>query len=718
MSTKNAYKEIMRIYGNENAHNVSILDNNLHKIAQKPLPLPIPVADVQRYAERLQSGLEQYAQFIRERFRKRGISLEICRQLHVGITDDNCTLFTYQFDIDGNCTHYKKIRHHDQLKNQYIFNSPSLLFPASMLVHDTLVLCEGESDVLCLISQGINAVTNTAGAGTFKYEWVRQLGEKEITLLYDNDKAGRNGIERVVQNLAKKAKSLHVAQLPREGDDICAFFEQGGTIEQFHDILLAAKPVRCAQTQSMTTDDTDAKPKQAESITIINDSGRLIHRAVADSIVEQYDLCATESGSTTIFYQYGEGFWKRISPRIIRRIIQDIIGNVATHAHIKSVLEIIADRVYVDEKMLDARDDLINLNNCAFDLVNYAPVPHTKSHYFAHKNSYNYDENADCPSFHEALQLYSVNDSAWIDAFWEILGYCLTGGYEFQKMFWFFGGGANGKGTVLRVMQNLVGTFYTRASIKPKQLDDQFYKSGLINKRLAIAGEIPTKLANISAIKELSGGDRQSTDVKFGQQVDFENKAKLVFAMNRMPTFPATEPLPPILRRIYLLPFEYRITKLSPDIEKRFESELSGIFNHAIQGLRRLRHQQGFTLCERGTRQLDLYAGQMNAFAAFLADRCKFAPKCTVWGYALWESYQTYMDYNCGIQWRNDRENITNSLTFNRELSARYDIEAKKEYCREKRGTMLKLYGVELCATSSEDSEVVENQFLDEESES
>jgi putative DNA primase/helicase len=631
---------------------------------------------------------------VRERFQRRGIELHVCANLRVGITDDDRTLYAYTFDDEGNCTNYKKAIHCEGVKTEYVFNTASRLFPDSMLEHDDLVLCEGESDMLCLLSHGINAITNTAGAGTFKPEWAAQLAGKAVTILYDNDTAGREGTQRVVQYLSKTAKSLVIARLPDDAKDVGAFFEQGGTIEQLHEILLSAQPVQREPASSSTESRTP--PETFERIPIFSENGRLIHRAVADTIVAQYDLCATDAGATTTFYEYADGYWKQISPRIIRKTIQDVIGDVATHSHIRSVLEIIADRVYVDERLLDVRNDLLNLQNCAFDLVNYKPVPHNKTHYFSHKTTYEFSAEADCPIFHQALETYSMRDNDWIKAFWEILGYCLTGGYEFQKMFWFFGGGANGKGTVLRIMQNLVGTFYTRASIKPKQLDDQFYKSGLINKRLAIAGEIPTKLANISAIKELSGGDRQSTDVKYGQQVDFENKAKLVFAMNRMPTFPSTEPLPPIMRRIYLLPFEHRITTQSPDIEKRFEAEMSGIFNHAIKGLQRLRRQGEFTICERGKRQLNLYAGEINTFAAFLHDKCSFAPKCSAWGYELWESYQAYMEYNCGITWRTDRDNVSNMLTFNRELASRYDVAQKREYCRDKRGTMQKVYGVAL----------------------
>mgnify|MGYP002784254696 CR=1 FL=1 len=710
ISTKAAYKELKRDYGIDTLNGLHTDRQNFDdKRTNRKTAPPIPFDRIQRSIERLQRGSGYYPNFMRERFRRRKISLEICQQLSIGITDDDYTLFAYKFDDEGNCTHYKKVRHQDGAKNLYAFNSASGFFPISLIDRPTLVLCEGESDALCLISQGIDAVTATAGAGTFKREWAALFTGKNVIILYDNDAAGSKGAQNAVQYLSKTAQTLAIAQMPEDYKDVCSFFEGGGSVETLHRILLDAVPQNVGKPRHeeidtstnnvlppYLADDTEEPHKSIPPAVIFTETGRLIHRAVAENIIANNKICTSEVGSKTIFYEYSSGFWRQVSRRVLRRLIQDAIGDIATNTHIQSVLEIIADRVHIDAALFDTRDDLINLRNCAFNLERCVPIPHDSSYYFTHANTYNFEPNADCPKFHKALRNYSMHDESWVQTFWEILGYALTGKYEFQKMFWFFGGGANGKGTVLRVMQNLVGAFYTRASIKAEQLNDQFYKSGLINKRLAIAGEIPPKLANISAIKELSGGDRQSTDVKFGQQVDFENKAKLVFAMNKMPTFPANEPFAPILRRICLLPFEYRITTIDPGIEQQFEAELPGIFNHAIRGLQRLRKQQAFTLCERGKKQLDLYAGEINPFASFIKDKCTFDKSYTIWGYELWRDYQNYMDENCGTNWQNNRENITTKNTFFREISLLYDLKREYEHCREKAGKMLRLYGMKL----------------------
>lgn len=61
-------------------------------------------------------------------------------------------------------------------------------------IKDMAVVCEGEMDKLVLENQGIPAITSTAGAGTFKDEWIPYLAKyKKIYICFDNDEAGKLG---------------------------------------------------------------------------------------------------------------------------------------------------------------------------------------------------------------------------------------------------------------------------------------------------------------------------------------------------------------------------------------------------------------------------------------------------------------------------------------------------------------------------------------------
>lgn len=91
-----------------------------------------------------------------------------------------------------------------------------------------LIICEGELDCLLLNSKGINAITSTHGAMTFKQEWCEKIGkERKIYICYDNDEAGRKGAKRVAKLLEDTGNELFIITLPEEvgeAGDITDYF--------------------------------------------------------------------------------------------------------------------------------------------------------------------------------------------------------------------------------------------------------------------------------------------------------------------------------------------------------------------------------------------------------------------------------------------------------------------------------------------------------------
>jgi len=84
----------------------------------------------------------------------------------------------------------------------------------------TVIICEGEFDALCLEAHGFPAVTSTAGAATFKPEWVPLFKNKEVYFCMDNDPAGSDARLKLHQ-LFPDAKKI---PLPPTIKDITDFF--------------------------------------------------------------------------------------------------------------------------------------------------------------------------------------------------------------------------------------------------------------------------------------------------------------------------------------------------------------------------------------------------------------------------------------------------------------------------------------------------------------
>lgn len=84
---------------------------------------------------------------------------------------------------------------------------------------DQLVICEGEFDCLVLRAYGIPAITSTAGARTFKDEWIGQLNfVRHLYICFDNDDAGQEGARELIDKLEAALPNTSVLniKLPNE----------------------------------------------------------------------------------------------------------------------------------------------------------------------------------------------------------------------------------------------------------------------------------------------------------------------------------------------------------------------------------------------------------------------------------------------------------------------------------------------------------------------
>jgi P4 family phage/plasmid primase-like protien len=412
--------------------------------------------------------------------------------------------------------------------------------------------------------------------------------------------------------------------------------------------------------------------------------------------------CIAQADITAKTRYYSDSTVKAIEkgdkvPAFYVNILSEILGlDLRIEANVRKELD------GIPELRFNSVPHLVNLNNCAFNLNTFFPEPHSPKHYFTYKTDYDYDLNADCPNFRESLKIYATKKDGkaidgWTDLFYEIAGYCLRGDYPFQKMFWFTGSkGRNGKGTCVRIIENLVGHQYTVSDIDPRDLRERFYKTRLMGKRLATSGDLHNRLANVATLKQLTGGDKQTSDVKFGEAITFTNVAKLIFAMNQLPTLPEGENIIPIAKRIVVLPFEAEISKPDAGIEDKFQKELSGIFNQAVEGLKRLMKNREFTITEKGENILDIFSRKKPAIDNFIEDNytIKDDEHCGVFIWQLFERYEAFMkEIYGGDYWRTDNtvdiKNSTNLSYYIQRFYATNGIYLKSiiKYCKDKGGS-------------------------------
>lgn len=168
----------------------------------------------------------------REYLNGRAISNEIIDRLMIGHWDHpqighclvwpvrrNQEWYNLRFYRRACDRHPKDIR---QLSKDQLGHDPIWLFPEPDPAKEDIYLFEGEPDVMCAMSLGLNATTATGGAGTFREEFLPFFKGKRVFVCYDVDEAGRVGGKSVAVQIARVAREcrrivldLSVEQYPK-----------------------------------------------------------------------------------------------------------------------------------------------------------------------------------------------------------------------------------------------------------------------------------------------------------------------------------------------------------------------------------------------------------------------------------------------------------------------------------------------------------------------
>ena len=131
-------------------------------------------------------------------------------------------------------------------------------------VEQEVWLCEGEWDCILARQHGLAAYTGMAGAGTFQPHWVDAFAGKTVNIVYDCDKAGREGAEMAAKHLGEVAKVRIVAlpepDVPVPGFDMTNYLrDHQGTAATLRE-LTTATPLLDFQPVESATKGLDIEP--------------------------------------------------------------------------------------------------------------------------------------------------------------------------------------------------------------------------------------------------------------------------------------------------------------------------------------------------------------------------------------------------------------------------------------------------------------------------
>jgi putative DNA primase/helicase len=237
-----------------------------------------------------------------------------------------------------------------------------------------------------------------------------------------------------------------------------------------------------------------------------------------------------------------------------------------------------------------------------------------------------YDPTAGCPTWLAFLEETLEGDQERIALLQEFFGYCLIPDNSLQKLLILRGVSRGGKGTVVKVLEALLGsdnmTGYTLTS-----LADKFGLGGLVGKLVASVGEVnlqghPMKYQIFERLNNITGEDPVEVEYKHNPiKMSLRLPVRFVVSCNQMPHF--ADDSGALAERILVIDFERACPpeRRDPGLAARLIAEASGITNWAIRGLARLRGQGRFTMPAKSLETLNDIRRKNSSALAFAQDR-------------------------------------------------------------------------------------------------
>lgn len=270
----------------------------------------------------------------------------------------------------------------------------------------------------------------------------------------------------------------------------------------------------------------------------------------------------------------------------------------------------------------------ISLNNGTLSINSYGQISFTPNHSlnqmcFSYLN-FDYDPLAKANKWQKFLDQV-LPDSKEQDCLSEYLGYCLLPSHRFETFMFLVGVGGSGKSTILEIFTK----FLSNDKISRLQMQ-QFtgHDLDVLNdKILNIGSELDPKAmynGQFEILKALvSNTDEININPKHKNPYTLKKQyqPKFIFAGNKKPNGIRDDS--GFFRRMLMLTFSNPIQNKIYDISSRFDDELSGILNWALQGLERLIKNNAFSISEQMTEELESYKDEQNPMRGFIKDCIK-----------------------------------------------------------------------------------------------
>jgi putative DNA primase/helicase len=339
---------------------------------------------------------------------------------------------------------------------------------------------------------------------------------------------------------------------------------------------------------------------------------------------------AQHSGLTVFvyekWYRYKNGIWKptdKVDSEVWDILIFAKSEGVRPTKNIKiSVLDYMQNQCRKADETMNSSPHLVCMQNGVFDLEKLELIDYDPTHYMTSKLEFNYDPAAECPLWQETILDWMSGNESGIKHLQEAIGYSLTSDTKYQMAWMLAGEGSNGKDTLLEILRCLVGDAHHELDLSALSVDERYGLANLPGKKVVTCAEaVSDRPVADTYFKKLISGEPMEARAPYGKPFNFRPICKIWWSVNDKPL--VTDQTKGYWRRWTVVPFlESYLGREDFDLEDKLKKELPGIFNWAVEGLKRLRKSDRLTLVPEFVDATQEYRHKTSVESIFVEEAC------------------------------------------------------------------------------------------------
>ena len=490
----------------------------------------------------------------------------------------------------------------------------------------------------------------------------KSKNKPRILILLDNDKAGRDAVQKLCNKLVAHDFPT-VFKFLVEGTEKCDANDilQRDGADKLADIInniIASSQADFEIVEKQIADTSNPFDVQCD-FTMSDDLRRQIYFTGNTDLDNARRLTALFSDSVKYITDierwafYHDGIWD-IQPTgnngaalFLARLAADIIFSNARnekeeqrakpfrkHKYASPAVAFFKgfDEVKVKSRVFDTNQMFLPVKNGVIDLTTGNLLDYSPDFFFTKQ----------CPVEYKGLEYRSqlfddfmnsiLPDEQTRRAVLRFLGYCLTGDVSAEKALFIVGNGRNGKGTLIKILLTLLDSLAT--SLKIDSLLQQKYKDGnsatpefakLDGCRLAIANEIPQgEKLDVAKFKDLTGGDKFSARKLHSDPILIEPHFKLILCGQFLPEIYNANDIG-YNERLIVVKFPQQFTGENCDPTLKYKllapDVLSGVLSTLVNECLAWQHE-GLIISNAMKEEKQHYFDSNNFIADFISEYC------------------------------------------------------------------------------------------------